>query len=208
MSVRPSHADLPFVSAPLLPRKELDDLRVSDDGRSQGTRQLLLSSDSASCPRANQEEDGRSRRGVSDGDIQERLSGPIRDQKAEMIAPIGEALHVETPPPCTQSPPTIHRKAHRKTNRRKTSSSSSSLAGRIPDPSIGVATRPSVDPDPDPDPRAASWPRPGPSQAQDQTAFPSDQSDAPDQTPEEVRPSVAVVVDLPVLLTPCELLFT
>uniref|UniRef100_UPI003AACAEF3 uncharacterized protein n=1 Tax=Centroberyx gerrardi TaxID=166262 RepID=UPI003AACAEF3 len=46
---RPSHADLPSLSSPLLPREELAELCVShDDSRSLGTREELPSSDGAS----------------------------------------------------------------------------------------------------------------------------------------------------------------
>ncbi|GLD68002.1 DBF4-type zinc finger-containing protein 2 isoform X1 [Lates japonicus] len=56
---RPSHADLPSVSTPPLPRAELDELRFSDnDSQSLGTREHLPSSDDLSCQPANQQEDG------------------------------------------------------------------------------------------------------------------------------------------------------
>ncbi|TKS66699.1 Zinc finger-containing protein 2 [Collichthys lucidus] len=60
---RPSHADLPSVSTPPLPREELDELCFSDDdSRSLGTREHLPSSDDASmrCQPTNQQEDDTS----------------------------------------------------------------------------------------------------------------------------------------------------
>lgn len=146
---RPSHADLPSVSTPLLPREELDELRLSDDdGESLGTREHLPSSDHASYQPSNQQGDGLSPSHT--GDTQGRKSAPIRDQR--------EASHVETTPPraqttpqCAQAPPPLHRKAHRKTNRRKTSESlSSTPPHRNPDP------RPRADPQ-DPPPERGPW---------------------------------------------------
>ncbi|XP_044043442.1 DBF4-type zinc finger-containing protein 2 isoform X2 [Siniperca chuatsi] len=118
---RPSHADLPSVSAPPLPREELDELCLSDDdSRSLGTREHLPSSDAASCQPANQQEDARicsqSGKRVTEGASQERVSTPIREQEEGRTTPSGH----------TQAPPPVHRKAHRKTNRRKTSESLSS----------------------------------------------------------------------------------
>ncbi|XP_033996462.1 DBF4-type zinc finger-containing protein 2 [Trematomus bernacchii] len=91
-----------------------------------------------------------------EGAGQERLSAPIREQHG------GPASYAQTPPP-------VHRKAHRKTNRRKTSDSST------PSPPTGHAP-------------------PGPWQCWQQErraglkvdAFSSDQSDSMDQTIEQV----------------------
>lgn len=141
---RPSHADLPSVSAPLLPREELDDLCFSDDdSRSKGTREQLPSSDDASCQQASQKED--------------RLSAPIREQEEGGAAATGytQSSHLQTPPPQSQALPSVHRKAHRKTDRRKTSDSSTSLPShRGPGPGQRPPTelRPCPDPGPSPSP--------------------------------------------------------
>ncbi|KAM3584976.1 uncharacterized protein V6R79_004347 [Siganus canaliculatus] len=130
---RPSHADLPSVSTPLSPREELDELRLSDDGGSLGTRENLPSSGHASCRPSSPQGDALSPSHTADTPTQ-RESAPIRDQR--------QAAHVETTPPraqttppCAQAPPPLHRKAHRKTNRRKTSESlSPTPPPRSPDP--------------------------------------------------------------------------
>ncbi|KAK5607504.1 hypothetical protein CRENBAI_019178 [Crenichthys baileyi] len=109
---RPSHADLPSVSVPLLPKVELDEV-CSSDGQSLGTQEHLPSSDDASCQPTNEER---------------QCSFHSQSGKGAGHAPCPKAL-----PPCTnapplqsQAPPSVHRKAHRKTNRRKPSESSSS----------------------------------------------------------------------------------
>ncbi|XP_042369072.1 DBF4-type zinc finger-containing protein 2 [Plectropomus leopardus] len=135
---RPSHADLPSVSAPPLPREELDELCFSDDeSRSQGTREHLPSSDDTSCKLTSQKED--------------RLFASIREQDEEGTAPHTQTPppHTQTPPPQSQALPSVHRKAHRKTNRRKTSNSStSSHTQRGPGP--GPGAKPGPDPGPSP----------------------------------------------------------
>ncbi|XP_067439807.1 DBF4-type zinc finger-containing protein 2 [Thunnus thynnus] len=137
---RPSHADLPSVSAPPLPREELDELHLSDDNsQSLGTREHLSSSDDTSSQPANQQEEAgtcsQSADGVTDGARQELLSAPIREQEGRETNPAGhtQSSHTHTPPPHTQAlprhaqaPPSVHRKAHRKTDRRKNSDSSNS----------------------------------------------------------------------------------
>lgn len=126
---RPSHADLPSVSAPLLPRAELDEVDISDDdSRSRGTREHLPSSDDASCQPANQQEADGAHSQSGETASQERLSAPVREQEGGGHSPHTQPQppHSQTPPPLYQTPPPVHRKAHRKTNRRKTSNSSSS----------------------------------------------------------------------------------
>ncbi|XP_020513770.1 DBF4-type zinc finger-containing protein 2 isoform X1 [Labrus bergylta] len=130
---RPSHADLPSVSAPPLPREELDELCFSEkDSRSLGTRDHLPSSDSTSYKPANQQEEScfhsQPDEGVTEEAGQERLSAPIREQEQEGTKLEGKSpsTNTQTLPPLTQAPPPVHRKAHRKTNRRKTSPSSPS----------------------------------------------------------------------------------
>ncbi|XP_071335598.1 DBF4-type zinc finger-containing protein 2 isoform X2 [Trachinotus anak] len=132
---RPSHADLPSVSTPPLPRAELDELRFSDnDSRSLGTREQLPSSNTSCQPASQQEEV------VTAGGVQDRLCAPIRNK--EDLGPTPSPHHqtpplqLQNPPLHSQTPPSVHRKAHRKTNRRKTSeSSSSSPPPRGQDPS-------------------------------------------------------------------------
>ncbi|KAL7369923.1 hypothetical protein ABVT39_013381 [Epinephelus coioides] len=165
---RPSHADLPSVSAPLLPREELDDLCFSDDdSRSKGTREQLPSSDDASCQQANQKED--------------RLSAPIREQEEGGAAPTGytQSSHLQTPPPQSQALPSVHRKAHRKTDRRKTSDSSTSLP-----PGPGQGPGPGLQPPSQLRPWL-SWQKER-REALKEEAFSSDHSDSVDQTIEEV----------------------
>ncbi|XP_040888011.1 DBF4-type zinc finger-containing protein 2 isoform X2 [Toxotes jaculatrix] len=170
---RPSHADLPSVSAPPSPKAQLDELRFSDDSRSLGTRERLPSSDDTSCQPANQQED------ATEGAVQDQLSGPIRQQKDTGTAPTG---HTQSPPPHAspptiqstpldyQAPPSVHKKAHRKTNRRKPSESSSS-------------SRPLREPGPSPPPHTDPGPRPWLSWQRDRREA---HSDWLDQTIEEV----------------------
>lgn len=133
--MRPSHDDLPSVSTPPAPRAKLDELRFSDNSRSLGTRGKLPCSDDASRRLANQGEDCSvlSESGGRSG--LERLSTPVGEQDHEGPVPAGptssphpRALppNSQAPPQHPQTPPSIHRKAHRKTNRRKPSESSSS----------------------------------------------------------------------------------
>ncbi|XP_023149378.2 DBF4-type zinc finger-containing protein 2 [Amphiprion ocellaris] len=129
---RPSHADLPSVSAPPLPRAELDELRFSDDdSRSRGTREHLPSSDDASCQGANQQPDDGILSQSGERADKERLSAPITEQEeGGKRLPQAPPPCSQTPPPQCQAPPSVHRKAHRKTNRRKTSDSSASSQPR------------------------------------------------------------------------------
>nr|XP_019963289.1 PREDICTED: DBF4-type zinc finger-containing protein 2 isoform X2 [Paralichthys olivaceus]XP_019963290.1 PREDICTED: DBF4-type zinc finger-containing protein 2 isoform X2 [Paralichthys olivaceus]XP_019963291.1 PREDICTED: DBF4-type zinc finger-containing protein 2 isoform X2 [Paralichthys olivaceus] len=129
---RPSHADLPSVSGLPLPRAELDELLFLDnDSRSLGTREQLLSSDDTSYQPTNQQEDNsihsQSEDSVTKGAIQDRLSAPITDGEDNGAIPKG-LKHTQSPLPPAQTPlphlqasQSVHRKAHRKTNRRKTS---------------------------------------------------------------------------------------
>ncbi|MEQ2209439.1 hypothetical protein XENOCAPTIV_030139, partial [Xenoophorus captivus] len=109
---RPSHADLPSVSVPLLPKVELDEV-CSSDSQSLGTQEHLPSSDDASCQPANEERE---------------CSFHSQSGRGAGHAPCPKALPpcINTPPLQSQAPPSVHRKAHRKTNRRKPSESSSS----------------------------------------------------------------------------------
>ncbi|XP_071384189.1 DBF4-type zinc finger-containing protein 2 [Centroberyx affinis] len=150
---RPSHADLPSLSSPLLPREELAELCVShDDSRSLGTREELPSSDGASCQLAyRQEDDGthsQSGARVTEEAGRERLSQPIPEQETRQTP---SPAHTHTPPhthqhtpPHTHTPPPVHRKAHRKTNRRRQSDSSCSspLPPSPPPPPPGPSPSP------------------------------------------------------------------
>ncbi|XP_047210823.1 DBF4-type zinc finger-containing protein 2 isoform X1 [Girardinichthys multiradiatus] len=109
---RPSHADLPSVSIPLLPKVELDEV-CSSDSQSLGTQEHLPSSDDASCQPANEERE---------------CSFHSQSGRGAGHTPCPKALPpcINTPPLQSQAPPSVHRKAHRKTNRRKPSESSSS----------------------------------------------------------------------------------
>uniref|UniRef100_A0A1A7Y239 DBF4-type domain-containing protein n=1 Tax=Iconisemion striatum TaxID=60296 RepID=A0A1A7Y239_9TELE len=140
---RPSHADLPSVSTPPLPRTDLDDVFVpKDDSLSSGIQEHLPSSGGASCQPARHEEHYSVLSQSRERAHLERLSSPVRDQNHGGAHPAGPSClqhhktlspHAETPPPHSQAPPSVYRKAHRKTNRRKPSeSSSSSRAPRGP----------------------------------------------------------------------------
>ncbi|TKS66697.1 Zinc finger-containing protein 2 [Collichthys lucidus] len=186
---RPSHADLPSVSTPPLPREELDELCFSDDdSRSLGTREHLPSSDDASmrCQPTNQQED--------DTISHKRESAPIREQDGGGSAP-AECTHVQTPPHI-QTPPPVHRK----TNRRKTSGSSSP-PHRALNPAPSPCPAPGRSPVLRPGPGLAPTPNPSPPvlearpwlswqrerrAAHREEAFSSDHSDPMDQTIEEV----------------------
>lgn len=181
VSVRPSHADLPSISAPPLPREELDELPSSDESHSLGTREHLPSSEDASFQPANQDEDcqhSQSGEEVTEGAVQERLSAPIKTQEEERTAPVGGTYssHAQPPPTHIQAPPTVHRKAHRKTDRRRTSTSSSSPSRRGPNPGIQAPSEPSA---------WLSWQRER-REVHKQEAFSLDHTDPLDQTIEEV----------------------
>ncbi|XP_041638000.1 DBF4-type zinc finger-containing protein 2 [Cheilinus undulatus] len=202
---RPSHADLPAVSAPLLPRAKLDDICLSeDDGRLVVVREHLSDSDHASQQPANQRQGSSTHSNSGKGDGQERLSVPTREQKPEGTSPpAGTIFPTQSGPTPIQTTPAVHRKAHRKTNRRKTSEASSPPHGHR-------APRPVPLPPPKTGPAISSKPRPtlclglgtGPGPPTERgpwlswererraglkgEAFSSDSSDDVDQTIEEV----------------------
>ncbi|XP_039979027.1 DBF4-type zinc finger-containing protein 2 isoform X2 [Xiphias gladius] len=186
---RPSHADLPSVSAPPLPRAELDELRFSDeDNQSLGTREHLPSSDNASCQPANQQEGDSTRsqsgEGVTEGPIRDRLSASIRGREDIGPAPTGHthSPQPQAPPPQSKAPPSVHRKAHRKTNRRKTSESSSSSS---PPRGPGQGTGRGPGPGPKDLKPWLSWQKER-RDAHKEEAFSSDHSDPVEQTIMEV----------------------
>ncbi|KAM9835837.1 DBF4-type zinc finger-containing protein 2 [Aulostomus maculatus] len=166
---RPTHADLPSVSAPLLPRGALDELCFSDDeSQSLGTRKHLPCPDDVSCQLANQEED------------------------LGTCSQSGKEVSEEAPPPHPQAPPSIHRKAHRKTNRRKSSKSLSPVPPPSADPVSGPGPGPEHCPSSGLRPQTMldlkpwlSWQRQR-WEEHKQEAFSSDDSDPLDQTIEEV----------------------
>ncbi|XP_017296416.1 DBF4-type zinc finger-containing protein 2 isoform X2 [Kryptolebias marmoratus] len=197
---RPSHADLPSVSTPPMPRAELDDLCLSDDdSRSLGTREHLPSSDDGSCQPANQEEDFSILSQSADRTGLQKFSSPIRELNDEGTVPAGRTCspHPGTPPPHSkiltpypEAPPSVHRKAYRKTNRRKPSESSSS---HVPS---GPVLKPHHKQGPNTSKKARSptepWaqfptePKPWLSWQRERREAFSDQSDLLDQTIEEV----------------------
>ncbi|KAM4602207.1 DBF4-type zinc finger-containing protein 2 isoform 2-T2 [Polymixia lowei] len=205
---RPSHADLPSLSCPLVPREELAELCISNvDSQSLGTREDLPSSDDASCQLIHQQEPdvvvtdahSQSRQRICREVGQEMFSTPIPEQDTR-LSPVKHActpsppvhahthsakththptaphthspnIHADTPvtdTPVTDTlarPPSVHRKAHRKTDRRRErDSSSSTQAG-------GLAW--------------TSWERER-REAHREEAFSSDHTDPMDQTIEEV----------------------
>ncbi|XP_064826419.1 DBF4-type zinc finger-containing protein 2 isoform X2 [Oncorhynchus masou masou] len=142
---RPTHADLPSLSSPLVPREELLDLCASNDDRASfGTREHMPSSDDSSCQlvyvqeadvasetRTSQPEEGRG------GNVgSERLTPTAPDRDIRPSSEEGTHSHPPSPDhlpthptrPCSQkqTPPPLHRKAHRKTNRRRERGSNSS----------------------------------------------------------------------------------
>ncbi|XP_039885686.1 LOW QUALITY PROTEIN: DBF4-type zinc finger-containing protein 2 [Simochromis diagramma] len=196
---RPSHTDLPSVSTPPLPKAELDEVRLSDDSRSQGTRECLPSSDDASChpARPMEEDDACSQSGDRVG--QERLSVPIREQD-EGIIDHTHSPYRRAPASQLETPPPVHRKAHRKTNRRKTSESSSS-SQRPGGP--GHGPRPHLTPTdhrPGPGERPwLTWQRER-REAHREDAFSSGHTDPLDQTIEEQAQTLITDVTLQVVL--------
>nr|XP_040037749.1 DBF4-type zinc finger-containing protein 2 isoform X4 [Gasterosteus aculeatus aculeatus] len=138
---RPSHADLPPVCTPFFPRTELNELGFCDDDRrSLGTCEHLSSSDNAANQPVNQKEDNRTQSQLFTGfGSQQALSGPIREQEDRDILTAGNIMssQVHTPPPHHQAPSPVHRKAHRKTNRRKTTGTTS-----VPRPDTGRGVNP------------------------------------------------------------------
>ncbi|XP_053273252.1 DBF4-type zinc finger-containing protein 2 isoform X1 [Pleuronectes platessa] len=188
---RPSHADLPSISAPPLPRAELDELDTTlsdNDIWSLGNREQLPSSDDTSYQPTNQQ-DANSIHSQSEdrGAIQDRLYAPITDGEEKGAASTGHT-HTQAPPPRPQASPSIHRKAHRKTNRRKTSVDSSTPSrGPGPLPHTHLSQEPGAAPGPRPPTDLGpwrNWQRDRREGFKDQ-AF-SDHSNTLDQTIEEV----------------------
>lgn len=170
VSVRPSHADLPTVSTPPKPRAELDEVCFSDnDSQSSGTQEHLRSSDDVSYQPNNQEYGASNCTEAAKG-ITERLYAPTR------AADHTHSPQTQIPPPQTEEPSPVHRKAHRKSNRRKTSDSSSPPRG----PGFSCGPRPLSNRRP-----WDSWQKQR-REAQKEQAFYSDHSDDLDQTIEEV----------------------
>ncbi|XP_034035831.1 DBF4-type zinc finger-containing protein 2 [Thalassophryne amazonica] len=123
---RPSHADLPLVSLPVFPRVEVDEACWSnDDSPSLVSREDVHTSEDSFCQVANQEKDysscRKSAQRLTWGGSHVRLFASVREQEGQAPPTPAPAL-----PPQAEVPPSLHKKAHRKTNRRKASDSSSS----------------------------------------------------------------------------------
>ncbi|XP_018620785.2 DBF4-type zinc finger-containing protein 2 [Scleropages formosus] len=163
---RPTHADLPSLSTPLVPKEVLSDVCCTeeDDGDTVGTREEMLGSDEGSCLSVFVEDVGASRReglqecrtggaqdvrsktsSSSDGNrvkmrknqtfedtdspmqgLFHRTSGRYASAQVHPCSPQGSSSGKQLRPPVQ-----LHRKAHRKTDRRRNktdSDSSSSMA--------------------------------------------------------------------------------
>lgn len=122
---RPPHIDLPSGSAPPLPWGEPDQVPKCPPGSGETKR---LSADQGADGRLGQQ---------SEAGLLVRLAAPIRaeDQRAICVEGMPTSCgKAQSPPPQAQAPPTVHRKVHRKTNRRKSSESSPSVPwGRWPE---------------------------------------------------------------------------
>lgn len=117
---RPPHIDPPSGSAPPLPWGETDQLPECPTRSGESKR--LLVNQGADDKLGQQSEAGRPA----------RLSAPIREEDQRTICVEGMPTSygkAQSPPPQTQASPTVHRKVHRKTNRRKSSESSPSVPG-------------------------------------------------------------------------------
>ncbi|XP_049611455.1 DBF4-type zinc finger-containing protein 2 [Syngnathus scovelli] len=129
---RPSHADLPSIPTPLLPREELDEVCCSgDDDLSLGTRDRLPSSNNVST---NQDDDlgpcSQFEKRLSEGAGREKPSTQAKEQEEARTI---YSRHTNVPK--HQTPLPVHRKAHRKTDRRKSSKSlTSALSPKGPHP--------------------------------------------------------------------------
>nr|XP_023683605.1 DBF4-type zinc finger-containing protein 2 isoform X1 [Paramormyrops kingsleyae]XP_023683606.1 DBF4-type zinc finger-containing protein 2 isoform X1 [Paramormyrops kingsleyae]XP_023683607.1 DBF4-type zinc finger-containing protein 2 isoform X1 [Paramormyrops kingsleyae]XP_023683608.1 DBF4-type zinc finger-containing protein 2 isoform X1 [Paramormyrops kingsleyae]XP_023683609.1 DBF4-type zinc finger-containing protein 2 isoform X1 [Paramormyrops kingsleyae]XP_023683610.1 DBF4-type zinc finge len=189
--VTPTHADLPSLNCPLVPREELSDLCcvLEDDGDTVGTREEMLSTDDNSCHflfvedtgdfREKGSQDTRSDVATdtlvasrtsrsSDGDKKKlgqnrkpvSKHSPIkgflhRTSFRQVPAPVcAHSAQVPTVSQPVNLPGPLHRKAHRKTDRRRNkndSASSSSPApraskSRLDPPQKLEARRPAVGP--------------------------------------------------------------
>lgn len=182
VSVRPSHADLPCISTPPVPRKELDEVCFSGDGHLLDTCERL-SDNNPDISHQLADQVGAAQSAIAEV-IHDQLSGPaIAEERGT------HALYTESPSCPHQGRPTSHRKAHRKTNRRKNSSDHSPpLMGPDSDPESlaelrrHVCTRsgPRVDSEP------PSHLRPWCSWQEERREAPQDRGRLLDQTIEEV----------------------
>ncbi|KAL1022029.1 hypothetical protein UPYG_G00021330 [Umbra pygmaea] len=142
---RPTHFDLPALSSPLIPREELSDLGASnEDAVSPGTREHDPSFGDSSCQLIYvQEADVASETrnsppgGRRSGKVvTDRLTPPLPELHTRQSSwggthshkPSVIQLRAHTAKPCIQpqTPPPLHRKAHRKTNRRRARGSDTS----------------------------------------------------------------------------------
>ncbi|KAF7651550.1 hypothetical protein LDENG_00109320 [Lucifuga dentata] len=141
------------------------------DGWSFGTREDLPTSEDSSCQPANQKEDEGICSQPGSHASWERLSVPITEQEIGETAPNPEAQEQ------ARSPPSVHRKAYRKTNHRENTDSSPSSSSRTP---RAAGPRPRSDLRP-----WLVWEKER-REAQKEEAFSSDHTDPMDQTIEEV----------------------
>ncbi|XP_075897912.1 DBF4-type zinc finger-containing protein 2 isoform X1 [Nelusetta ayraudi] len=121
---RPPDIDLPSGSAPPLSWGEPDQVPECTPGSGETKR---LSANQGADSRLGQQ---------SEAGLLVRLAAPIRaeDQRTTCVEGMPTSCgKAQSPPPQAQAPPTVHRKVHRKTNRRKSSESSPSVPwGRWP----------------------------------------------------------------------------
>lgn len=119
LSARPSHADLPCISTPPLPGKGFDEVFLSDVNQPLGAREHTSPNNPDIYHQPVNQVGGT--QSVTAERVNDKLSGPVREEEQAT-----NTLYAETPPfyP-NQTRPTSHRKAHRKTNRRKCSNDDS-----------------------------------------------------------------------------------
>ncbi|XP_061693398.1 DBF4-type zinc finger-containing protein 2 isoform X2 [Syngnathoides biaculeatus] len=171
---RPSHADLPSpVSTPLLPREELDEVCFSDDDLSLGTREYLHSSNNVSTsPGENADSCSQLGKRKSVGATQSHFTQLNEQEDARTI----HSGHTNLP---KQALAPLHRKAHRKTDRRKTKKSLTSVVS--PEcPHAGTCPQPVFVPQPWQSCHKEQW------AAFKEEVFSSPHNDLVDQTIEEV----------------------
>lgn len=127
LSARPSHADLPCISTPPLPGKGLDEAFLSDVNQPLGAREHTSRNDPDIYHQPVNQVGGT--QSVTAERIHDRFSAPIREEEQGT-----HALYAEMPSfHPHQTRPTSHRKAHRKTNRRKCSNDDDSPPLMNPD---------------------------------------------------------------------------
>lgn len=135
VSVRPSHADLPWISTLPVPRKQLDEAACFSDGR-----HLLGPCERLSNNNPHMSHQLANQVGATQPATAEVICGRLAGAATAEQRGKG-AFYAETPP-CPHQSPTSHRKAHWKSNRRETSSDHSPpLMGPDSDPESPAALR-------------------------------------------------------------------